>query len=938
MTHQPPKYNPLFLVNRTLTTITMDFSQTKLSKMEWESIETPVSDQEKQILRLIRDGYYDLNIKYNDNPSLLSHMKMEYSPEIESYLYEKYFAPVIADMLSSAVAPPPSSDGAPKPSQKVSKRGSGSGSGRFRHPLFAHFQPTLPNIAKFKPPKKIDLMRLKNMDNGLSNGTLDTTRIFEFIQLSFCQQIVGAHAKDHHDYPFYVYTLLHMKKSVISHLNAYVVAFVQQVLDHVQTCGHDHLIRYTFQHAHTIIEKNPHLLRFENRTLYDHQKQLFQLFRQPPATEASAPPPPPKLVLYTAPTGTGKTMSPLALSEGYRVIYICAARHIGLALARSAISMEKRVAFAFGCETAADIRLHYYSAAEYTKNYKTGGIFKVDNSNGCRVEIMICDIRSYCTAMHYMLAFNDADNLVLYWDEPTIALDVPEHELHAIIRHNWRENKIANVVLACATLPNENEIADFLTDYRSRFNGGTVHRISSTDCKKSISLLNPDGYTMVPHLLFASHADLQRSVTQCETHPSLLRYLDLREIVRMVQHAEAVPGAIPTEFHVHHYFPSVDSITMNNIKAYYVSMLKIMSPEVYPGIHEYLKTTHRPMFVYPSGGGPGGLVDTAGGKLARHASVDQNRSVRDVRGGSDTGAHLVRSVSDAPLHAAFPKNPLQGVLLTTCDAHTLTDGPTIYIVEDVARMSRFYAQHSHIPQQILEGILTKIEQNNLIQKRMDVLMKSLDDMLGKEVEKERKMNNDVMKPEAKRLMKTIESIRGDIQILSIGAKYTPNTRPHQQTWIGDVARFVENAFVPSVDDTSILKIMELGVDTQMKLLLLMGIGVFDSAIVHSRDPAVAAYLEVVKRLTSQQKLFLIVASSDYIYGTNYQLCHCFLGKDLENMTQQKIIQAMGRVGRNNIQQEYTIRFRDEALITRLFLPVASNMEAVNMCKLMGVSG
>ena len=27
-----------------------------------------------------------------------------------------------------------------------------------------------------------------------------------------------------------------------------------------------------------------------------------------------------------------------------------------------------------------------------------------------------------------------------------------------------------------------------------------------------------------------------------------------------------------------------------------------------------------------------------------------------------------------------------------------------------------------------------------------------------------------------------------------------------------------------------------------------------------------------------------------------------------NMTQQKIIQAMGRIGRNKIQQEYTIRF------------------------------
>ena len=171
-------------------------------------------------------------------------------------------------------------------------------------------------------------------------------------------------------------------------------------------------------------------------------------------------------------------------------------------------------------------------------------------------------------------------------------------------------------------------------------------------------------------------------------------------------------------------------------------------------------------------------------------------------------------------------------------------------------------------------------------------------------------------------------------MLSIGAKYTPNTRPHQQLWMDDIAHFVENAFVPGVDDASVLKIMELNVDSQMKLLLLMGIGVFDSLMVQSREPGTAAYVEVMKRLASEQKLFLIVASSDYIYGTNYQLCHGFLGKDLQNMTQQKIIQAMGRVGRNNIQQEYTVRFRDDALIRRLFLSAESNLEAVNMCKLL----
>jgi len=904
----------------------MDFSQTKLTKMEWESIEIPVSETEKRVLHLIQEGYGNLNVKYNDNGSLLSFMKMEYSPEIEMYLYSKYFAPIVAGW---------SAPSAPVGQKRDKKKGSDTGGPR-RAPVFAAFQPELPNITKFKPPRKIDLLRLQNMDTNLSSGTLDTSRIFEYIQLDFCHKVLMQGTAS----TFYLYTLLHMKKSAVAHANKYVGQLVDQLLAFAQTHASENLIRETFLHSHTIIEKNPYLLQFENRTLYDHQKKLFQLFSaQQPGPDGMGSAQQPKLVLYTAPTGTGKTMSPLGLSEGYRIIYICAARHIGLALARSAISVEKRVAFAFGCETAADIRLHYYSAVEYTKNRKTGGIYKVDNSNGSRVEIMICDIHSYRTAMHYMLAFHDPDRIILYWDEPTISLDLPDHALHAVIQANWRENKIANVVLACATLPDEREIADCLADYRARFDGGQVHRISSADCKKSITLLNAEGYAVLPHLLFPSHDDLLRSVQQCESHPCLLRYLDLREIVRMVQHAECVPHALPEAYHIHHYFPSVDSITMNSVKEYYMSILKELRAETYTGIHDYLKTTHRPMFVYGSaptttvGGGVGG-----GGKLAKHASVDNYHSATQAAPAVTTSSPLARSQSVSSgtprLASVFSKNPFQGILLTTSDAHTLTDGPTIYLAEDVGRMGHFYAQHSHIPLQILDGLMAKIEQNNVIQKKMEGLMKTLDDMIGKEAEKERKMDNDVLKPEAKRLMTSIEALRSDIQVLSIGTKYTPNTRPHQQIWIGDLDKFVENAFVPRVDDASVLKIMELGVDSHMKLLLLMGIGVFDSATVQSRDPAVASYLEIVKRLASQQQLFLIVASSDYIYGTNYQLCHGFLGKDLQNMTQQKIIQAMGRIGRNHIQQEYTVRFRDEQLISRLFLPVASNIEAVNMCKLL----
>jgi hypothetical protein len=86
------------------------------------------------------------------------------------------------------------------------------------------------------------------------------------------------------------------------------------------------------------------------------------------------------------------------------------------------------------------------------------------------------------------------------------------------------------------------------------------------------------------------------------------------------------------------------------------------------------------------------------------------------------------------------------------------------------------------------------------------------------------------------------------------------------------------------------------------------------------------------RLADEQKLYMIIASSDYIYGTNYQFCHGFLSKDL-NLTQEKLIQAMGRIGRNNIQQTYTVRFRDDEQIMKLFTSETDKPEIINMNRL-----
>jgi hypothetical protein len=120
--------------------------------------------------------------------------------------------------------------------------------------------------------------------------------------------------------------------------------------------------------------------------------------------------------------------------------------------------------------------------------------------------------------------------------------------------------------------------------------------------------------------------------------------------------------------------------------------------------------------------------------------------------------------------------------------------------------------------------------------------------------------------------------------------------------------------------------MALTVDNSLKVLMLMGIGLFIEGV----DPK---YLELMKKLAAQQELYIIIAASDFVFGTNYNFCHGFIGKDMANMTQAKTIQCLGRIGRSAIQSTYTARFRDDAFIYQLFKTPEVNQEAINMSRL-----
>ena len=822
----------------------MDLTQDKLTKAEWDSIEIQVGVDEKKILKLIDNGYENVNIRLNETLSLNSYIHFPQTREMDYFLFKKYFDDVMMPVIN-----------------------------KYGDDNLKAYTCNM-NSGKLKKLKSGETIRLNNLDNNIK---LNKSKIFEYLLIDLFTDLVKQIKKRKQKYAFYLYTLIQLKKSSISYINEYVNDLLDYTINYVNSFTKTSEI---ITNAYEFIECNKYLLKYEDRVLFQHQKQLFTICKQRDEFI-------PKLILYTAPTGTGKTLSPIGLSTNNRIIFVCVARHIGLALAKSAISMEKKVAFAFGCETSADIRLHYFSAIDYTINRRSGGIGKVDNSVGDNVEIMICDVQSYITAMHYMLAFNLAEKIITYWDEPTITLDYEEHELHETIHNNWLNNQIPTVVLSCATLPSQVELAPIFDDFINKFDNGEVHRISSYDCRKSIPILNTDGCCVLPHYLYAEYAEMKQSAIYCKDNKTILRYFDLREIIMFIDYINK-NEYVDERYTIDNYFEDkIQNITMNSLKEYYLEVLLHLNEDRWVDIYDYATETRKPRY------------------------NDNNSS----NSNSNSNSNIQKT--ELPV----------GVLVTTKDAYTLTDGPTIFLADDIDKIAKFYIKNTNISNGVYSEILNNIEYNNTITNKLNKLEKEIETQEEREGKTKSKGKDTgyKMSNEIKKLVNETDKLRKMVRIVSLDSVYLPNTRPHQARWAPDGEVRV-NAFVSNIGEDMSKEIMLLTIEDHLKFLLLLGIGVFKK-IENKR------YMEIIKQLADEQRLYMIIASSDYIYGTNYQFCHGFIGKDLTNMTQQKTLQAMGRVGRNNIQQDYTIRFRDNNMIMKLFQVPEHNVEAINMRKL-----
>jgi hypothetical protein len=190
--------------------------------------------------------------------------------------------------------------------------------------------------------------------------------------------------------------------------------------------------------------------------------------------------------------------------------------------------------------------------------------------------------------------------------------------------------------------------------------------------------------------------------------------------------------------------------------------------------------------------------------------------------------------------------------------------------------------------------------------------------------KQTKKINKTENRQISQMSEQLNNLKLIIKRATIDDMFIPNKLTHLNKWAEGLSS-TSRSFTSSIDDNIVESIMLLNnVDDSWKILLLLGVGIFT-------DHKSSEYSEIMKQLADKQKLYLIIADSDYIYGTNYQFCHGYLGKDLD-LTQEKIIQSLGRIGRSNIQQEYTVRFRDVSQINMLFqhLSFAEKPEVINM--------
>jgi len=813
--------------------------QTKLSKAEWCKMEEAITNKKEQhILRMIEKGYNDTEINYNPFISLRTFLNIR--NEFDEIVFENLLKDKILKLDKKNILQFDTCSCFKRKSKKT------------------------------KPISKSDSIKIANsirLLDGSESSTKYEDSIIEYMLLRELKTFskLLQKKKDDKKYGLTLFNLYFIQKTHYDVINTFMNNVITYVLkNHLKNLN----VHMILKSVSKYIEHNP-IFQCETYSLYSHQKDIFQFFKSNPVKS--------KFVFYCAPTSSGKTLTPLALTTEYKVLFMCASKHIGLGLAKSGYFLNKKIGFAFGCNDIDQIRLNYNAI----NSYKEGKYKKLpDHSDGKKVEIMICDLTSFESAMLYMKSFHPIEKIILFWDEPTIGLDVQTHPLHETIQKNWSLNLIPNVIFSCATLPSQDKIQPVVMDFQKKFPDASIEYIESHDQNTNLMIYDEFGNILTPHMYFEDYIEMKQFIEY--QSKKYYKFYNCNECAKFLLHydKEIDPTFIQT------YFDSLNSVTMFHIKDMYVFCLLNIPSESWKKIRDdYL--VNNPLSTVP------------------HKDIGCN--------------------------------------LTTNHATSLTNGPTLYISNDVQNICKYLLHITKMDSKILQKIQTKIDENTTISTQLSKKRKDYEDKIEKFKDNEKVMEQMRLPKDIMDLHKEIQTLESKIKTLTLDNIFKPNTRDHFQKWnqYPELDYDSVDLYTSHVEDSHIKMIMELyTIHPLYKILLLMGIGIFSNEIMPCENNHVAdikeennKYVEIMKMLAEQKALYLIIANSDYIYGTNYQFSHCYLGKDMKNMTQEKTIQSIGRIGRQDKNKHFSFRFRSKEQLDLLYQIPENNIEAENMNRL-----
>ena len=147
---------------------------------------------------------------------------------------------------------------------------------------------------------------------------------------------------------------------------------------------------------------------------------------------------------------------------------------------------------------------------------------------------------------------------------------------------------------------------------------------------------------LLPHLVFETYTELKQSIKHLESNKTIMRHFSVEDISKFIIYVNE-NELVKSNYNIENYFELINNVTIENIKEYYLILLK-KCKKSYDKIYSYFQEK----------------------KKKRYEST---------------------------------------IKITTEDANTLTDGPTIFLTNDVKKVAGVYLKASNIKSEETDRIL-----------------------------------------------------------------------------------------------------------------------------------------------------------------------------------------------------------------------------------------